>query len=102
MGRTPLMRALQRLARDHREADALGLPIEEFRARREEAYSRREFIKRTATVGAAVAVAGPAALARPARAATSARIGSATSAVGKFRKTSARARPASGPLPLTW
>jgi monoamine oxidase len=74
MGRTPLMRALQRLARDHREADALGLPIEELRARREEAYSRREFIKRTGTVGAAVAVAGPAAFARPARAASSARI----------------------------
>ena len=74
MGRTPLMRALQRLARDHREADALGLPIEELRARREEAYSRREFIKRTGTVGAAVAVAGPAAFARPARAASSAKI----------------------------
>ena len=71
MGRTPLMRALQRLARDHREADALGMPVEELRARREEAaYSRREFIKRTGTVGAAVAIAGPAALARPARAAT--------------------------------
>lgn len=71
MGRTPLMRALQRLARDHRDADALGLPIEELRARREEgAYTRREFLKRTGTVGAAVAVAGPAVLARPARAAT--------------------------------
>jgi monoamine oxidase len=71
MGRTPLMRALQRLAHDHREADALGMPVEELRARREEAaYSRREFIKRTGTVGAAVAIAGPVALARPARAAT--------------------------------
>jgi monoamine oxidase len=75
MGRTPLMRALQRLARDHREADALGIGIEELRQRREEAaYSRREFIRRTGTVGAAVAIAGPAALARPARAATNARI----------------------------
>jgi monoamine oxidase len=71
MGRTPLMRALQRLARDHRDADALGLPIEELRARRKDgAYTRREFLKRTGTVGAAVAVAGPAMLARPARAAT--------------------------------
>src|SRR5207248_7676060 len=60
-----------RLARDHREAEALGLPVRELRARREDAaYSRREFIKRTGTVGAAVAIAGPAALARPARAAT--------------------------------
>jgi monoamine oxidase len=65
------MRALQRLARDHRDADALGLPIEELRARRKDgAYTRREFLKRSGTVGAAVAVAGPAVLARPARAAT--------------------------------
>jgi monoamine oxidase len=36
--------------------------------------SRREFLKRTGAVGAAVAVAGPAALARPARAAAASRI----------------------------
>jgi len=71
MGRTPLMRALQRLARDHRDADSLGLPIEELRARRNDgAFTRREFLKRTGTVGATVAVAGPGVLARSARAAT--------------------------------
>ena len=68
------MRMLQQLARDRRDADALGVSIEGLRERREEAYSRREFIKRTGTVGAAAAIAGPAALARPARAATSARV----------------------------
>src|SRR5439155_17041671 len=74
MGRTPLMRMLQQLARDRRDADALGVSIEGLRERPEQAYSRREFIKRTGTVGAAAAIAGPAALARPARAATSARV----------------------------
>jgi monoamine oxidase len=53
------MRALRRLAEEHREADG---------------YSRREFLRRSGAVGAAVAVAGPAALARPARAASQARI----------------------------
>jgi monoamine oxidase len=69
MARTPLMRALQRLAREHRQASLLGLEVEEYRERVGEArISRREFVKRTGAVGAAVAVAGPLALARPARA----------------------------------
>jgi monoamine oxidase len=63
------MRALQRLAREHRQASLLGLEVEEYRERVGEArISRREFVKRTGAVGAAVAVAGPLALARPARA----------------------------------
>lgn len=73
MGRTPLMRAVQRLARDHDGATRLGIDVEEFRER-ERRISRREFVKRTGTVGAAVAVAGPAAFARPARAAGAPRI----------------------------
>jgi monoamine oxidase len=73
MARSPLMRALQRLAREHAGAKALGIELEELRER-EAAYSRREFLRRTGAVGAAVAVAGPAAFARPARGATAPRI----------------------------
>jgi monoamine oxidase len=73
MGRTPLMRALQRLARDHEAATRLGIGVEELRER-EGRISRREFVKRTGAVGAAVAVAGPAAFPRPARAAGAPRI----------------------------
>jgi monoamine oxidase len=75
MARTPLMRALQRLAREHDEAVELGIAVEELReAELEARLSRREFLKKTGAVGAAIAVAGPAALARPARAAAAPRI----------------------------
>ena len=75
MARTPLMRALQRLAREHQEASRLGIEVEELREREEEArISRREFVKRTGALGAAVAVTGPLALARAARAAGAPRI----------------------------
>jgi monoamine oxidase len=75
MARTPLMRALQRLARDHQQADQLGISPAELREREaEKAYSRGEFLKRSGAAGAAVALAGPAALARSAVAAGGARI----------------------------
>jgi monoamine oxidase len=75
MARTPLMRALRQIAREHSQAKTLGVELEELRERHVEPTStRREFLKRTGTVGAAVAVAGPAAFARPARAAGSARV----------------------------
>jgi monoamine oxidase len=75
MARTPLLRALQRLAEEHRTAERLGIEPEELRARREQAaFSRREFLKRAGVTGAAVAVAGPAALAKRANAATAPRI----------------------------
>jgi monoamine oxidase len=75
MRRTPLMRALQRLAGDHRAATQLGIEVEEYRDRQAEArISRREFVKRTGAVGAAVAIGGPVALARSARAARTPRI----------------------------
>ena len=71
MARTPLLRAIARLARDHADAERLGIAPGELRERRAEArYSRREVIKRGGAAGAAVAVAGPALLARPARAAS--------------------------------
>jgi monoamine oxidase len=66
------MQAVQRLAREHHLASQAGLDPAEVRGR-ESAVSRREFVKRTGLVGAAVAIA-PAALARPARAATAPRI----------------------------
>jgi monoamine oxidase len=67
MARTPLLRALQRLAQEHRDASALGIEVEQLHER---GISRRELLKRAGAAGAAVAVAGPLALARPARAAT--------------------------------
>jgi monoamine oxidase len=62
MPRTPLLRALRRLADDHRAADQLGLPVEEA------AYTRREILKRGAVAGAGI-VAGSAYLADHAHAA---------------------------------
>jgi monoamine oxidase len=60
MARTPLLRALRGLAREHSEAERLGVPVTELRARREEAaYSRKDFLKRTGAAGAALAAAGP-------------------------------------------
>ncbi|HEV7134716.1 MAG TPA: NAD(P)/FAD-dependent oxidoreductase [Gaiellaceae bacterium] len=74
MARTPLLRALQRLAAEHRAASELGIPPAELRGRRDDALSRRELLKRAGVAGAAVAVAGPAAFAQRAGAATAPRI----------------------------
>jgi monoamine oxidase len=75
MARTPLMSALQRLAREHLAAEQLGVSVEELRERETDAaYSRREFIKRAGAVGATVAIVGSAALVRPARAVSTPRI----------------------------
>ena len=71
MARTPLMRALRRLAQEHQAASQLGVDVEEYQKTR---ISRREFVTRTGAVGAAVAIAGPLALARSARAAGAPRI----------------------------
>jgi monoamine oxidase len=75
MARTPLLRSIERLAREHGDAESLGISPAELRERRAEAaYSRREFLKRGGTIGAALAVVGPAALARAARAGSTPRI----------------------------
>jgi monoamine oxidase len=75
MARTPLLRALQRLAHEHRQAAALGIEVEELHEQAtDDRISRREFVKRTGAIGAAVAVGAPLALARPARAAGGPRI----------------------------
>jgi monoamine oxidase len=70
MPRTPLLRALRRLADDHREADRLGIPVAELQGRRAEvaAYDRGEFLKRAGVAGAGV-MAGSAYFAEHARAA---------------------------------
>ena len=68
MARTPLLRALRRLADEHRAAERLGIPPAELRGLREEALSRREFVQRAGLAGAAV-VGGSAALAATAGAA---------------------------------
>jgi monoamine oxidase len=71
MARTPLLRALQRLARDHRQAEAMGISPAELREREgERAYSRGEFLKRSGTAGAAAVLAGPGLFAQAARAAS--------------------------------
>ena len=71
MPRTPLLRALRRLADEHRAAEQLGIPPAELRGRREEAaasYTRADLLKRGAIAGAG-AVAGSAYLAERAAAA---------------------------------
>ncbi len=74
MARTPLLRSIERLAKEHSHAERLGISPVELRERRAEAaYSRREFLKRGGAIGA-LAVAGPAAFARAARAASIPRI----------------------------
>jgi monoamine oxidase len=73
MARTPLLRAFQKLAEEHRSAERLGTAPDELRGQRDEAaYSRREILKRAGIAGAGVA-AGPLALASRARAATTPR-----------------------------
>jgi monoamine oxidase len=71
MARTPLMRAVRRLAQEHQGASQLGIEVEEYQEAR---VTRRELLARTGAVGAAVAIAGPLALARSARAAGAPRI----------------------------
>ena len=71
MARTPLLRAVQKLAEEHRTADGLGISPTELRGQRDEAaYSRREILKRAGIAGAGVVAAGPLAFASRAKAAT--------------------------------
>ncbi|MDX6641832.1 MAG: monoamine oxidase [Solirubrobacteraceae bacterium] len=70
MARTALLRSLKRLAKDHHQADALGISPAELRERAAAGgYSRRDVLKRGGALGAAAAL-GPGALARTAVAAT--------------------------------
>ena len=75
MARTPLLRALQRMAEEHSTAERLGIDAAELRGRREEAYSRGEFLKRAGAVGVgALALPAVANAAPPIRHASSPRI----------------------------
>jgi monoamine oxidase len=69
MPRTPILRALRRLADDHRAAEELGLPPAEVRGQ----YDRRDLLRRGAVAGLG-AVAGSAFLSERARAASTPRI----------------------------
>ncbi|MDF9817135.1 NAD(P)/FAD-dependent oxidoreductase [Streptomyces sp. SPB162] len=77
MSRTHAMAALQRMAADQRAADALRMPVAEYREIRDEAVadptgpSRRTLIKRAAVLGAGLGLSG-AGLSRPAYAETTA------------------------------
>jgi monoamine oxidase len=75
MPRTPLLRALRRLADDQHAADRLGIPVSELHERRADdaAYDRGEFLKRAGVAGAG-ALAGSAYFAEHARAAKGATI----------------------------
>jgi monoamine oxidase len=70
MPRTPLLRALRRLADDQHAADRLGIPVSELHERRADdaAYDRGEFLKRAGVAGAG-ALAGSVYFAEHARAA---------------------------------
>ena len=52
MARTPLLRALRRLAREHDAAERLGVVPGELRRRRAAEPSRRDFLKGAAAIGA--------------------------------------------------
>jgi monoamine oxidase len=72
MARTPLLRALEHLAREHDDAERAGIAPAELRERRAEAaYTRRELLRRSGAVAAGVLV-GPAFFSHAARAAAAA------------------------------
>ena len=58
MARTPLLRALQRLASEHAEASARGIPVEEVRRLRRAEISRRDFLKGAGAVAAGLTLSG--------------------------------------------
>src|SRR5260370_6475284 len=58
MARTPLLRALQRLASEHAEASARGIPVEEVRRLRRAEISRRYFPKGAGVVAAGLTLSG--------------------------------------------
>ena len=57
MARTPLLRALRQLAREHDAAEHLGITPAEFRHRRTLELSRRDFLRGAAGAAAIAALA---------------------------------------------
>ena len=74
MARTPLMRQLQQLAREHRLAGQEGIPLAAVRERHA-AFTRRQFLKGGTAGAAGLALAGPWNHAQTALAAATPRIG---------------------------
>ncbi len=58
MARTPLMRALQRLASEYAEASAKGISVEEVRDLRRAEISRRDLLKGAGALAAGLAISG--------------------------------------------
>ncbi len=58
MARTPLMRALQRLASEYAEASAKGISVEEVRDLRRAEISRRDLLKGAGALAAGLALSG--------------------------------------------
>ena len=58
MARTPLLRVLKRLAREHDAAEHLGITPADLRQRRNTDFSRREFIKSAAAIGVLASIKG--------------------------------------------
>src|SRR5438270_13019880 len=58
MARTPLLRALQRLASEHAQASAKGISVEEVRRLRRDEISRRDFLKGAGAIAAGLTLTG--------------------------------------------
>src|SRR5260370_42346489 len=63
MARTPLMRALQRMASEHTEASEKRISVEEERHLRRATISRRDLLKGAAALAAGLALSDPLSLA---------------------------------------
>jgi monoamine oxidase len=59
MARTPLLQALQQLARDHSEASDRNIPVEEVQEQRRIALSRRDLLKGAGAIAAGIALSDP-------------------------------------------
>jgi monoamine oxidase len=59
MARTPLLRSILDMARDHRRAEARGVPVEAIVEERALAVSRRRFLVGVGTAAAALSLPGP-------------------------------------------
>src|SRR2546427_6766990 len=63
MARTPLMRALQRMASEHAEASEKGISVEEVRHLRRATIGRRDLLKGAGALAAGLALTDPLGLA---------------------------------------
>ena len=59
MARTPLLHALQQLARDFSEADIKNISVEEVQEQRRNSVSRRDLLKGAGVIAVGAALSGP-------------------------------------------